>query len=144
MDTSASPAPVFGLKEAIDLYSKQTDFVQKIWGWLQVFCAGAAGFAWAATKEGAGEELKVPLLVGFCLVALGNGYLLVQAQLVAYRAAKAIHLYLEHRKDVENEFKDLASGFSASPPALVGIVHALFDLAVVYVIVKLMFPTWVS
>jgi hypothetical protein len=123
----------FSLKDAIALYSGKIDLSHKLWTYLQVVAAGAAGFAWGATRPP--TAVLVVVLVAFLVFAGVNGLLLVSTQREAVEIAKAIKNYDEEHPNEIQSFSRVLATLKPWRASWVAYAHIGIDVVTVGAIV---------
>lgn len=130
---------VFSLREAIDIYKYEGDYVQKHLGWLQIFCASTIAVAWNLRPTAKNQEYSVSaiaLAIGFLGVAIPNLIIMWKAQRNVEKYAGMIKAYLEH--NIAPEFEEIIPTFKPIRPCYILIMHLAFDVLVVVLVLYFM------
>jgi len=129
----AASAPKVPLKDAFDIYQKQSDAVHKLWGYLSVVSIAVLGFTIGSDKINWSSPAYLFMGSAYLLFAGSNLWVLRRSQQELVRIGEGLRLSAEQTGDE-------ASSFVVKPVAALPVT--LFHAASICIVLGAMAVTW--
>lgn len=129
----AASSPKVPLKDAFDIYQKQSDSVHKLWGYLSVISIAVLGFTIGSDKINWGSLAYLFMGMAYLVFAGSNLWVLRRSQQELVRIGEGLRLSAKQMGDV-------ASSFVVEPVA--ACLVTLFHAASICIVAGAIVVTW--
>ena len=130
-DPSTSPTTSdVSLKDAFDIYQKQSDSVHKLWAYFQVVSIAVLGYTIGTEKTVWSSWIYVFICASYLLFAVSNQWVLVLSQSELQEFSQAVKAAAENTGQVGKLLK-----VSAVPPRRVRAFHTFSAIVVLVAVV---------
>ena len=79
------------LKDAFDMYQKQSDSLHKLWAYFQIASVAVLGYTVGSDKSLWGQSTYLVVALGYLFVAFSNGFVILVSQQELAKFAAAVN-----------------------------------------------------
>lgn len=124
-DSTSESRPDISLKDAFDIYQKQSDSVHKLWGYFQIVSIAVLGYTVGSDKGQWSQTTYIIIAASYVFFACCNQWVVVLSQKELNRFASAVHESAEAAGPIGEKLS-----VKAVKPSRVRMFHTISSIVV--------------